>query len=146
MKFLEDNLIKIGAEVETAEEAIYEAGKLLLKEASIEESYISAMVSSFKENGPYFVLAPNIAIPHARPEDGAKEASVSLLQLKKPVTFGHDLNDPVSIVFALGASSSNEHLILLKKLTHLLNNRSNVEVFINADSLEVIRNILNKEM
>lgn len=145
MKFLDDNLIKVGAEVQTAEEAIYEAGKLLLEGGSIEASYIDAMVQSYKKNGPYFVLAPHIAIPHARPEDGVKEASVSLLQLKEPVTFGHKSNDPVHLIFALGASSSDEHLTLLKKLTHLLNDSSNVEALKNAENLEVVQNILKKE-
>src|SRR5699024_2866391 len=127
MRFLDSSLIKLGAEVQTAEEAIREAGNLLLKEGMIDQSYIDAMLKAYKENGPYFVLAPHIAIPHARPEDGVTEASVSLLQLKTPVIFGHQSNDPVQLIFALGAASSDEHLTLLQKLTGLLNVGSNVE-------------------
>ncbi|TFJ91257.1 PTS sugar transporter subunit IIA [Lentibacillus salicampi] len=145
MKFLDNRLVKVGAEVQTAEEAIKEAGNLLLKEGVIEETYVDAMVNAFKENGPYFVLAPKIAIPHARPEDGVKEASVSIVQLKEPVKFGHKTNDPVQLVFGLGAASSDEHLTLLKKLTGLLNDTRNVEALINADSLEDVQTILEME-
>lgn len=146
MRFLDSSLIKIGAEVQTAEEAILQAGNLLLNEGVIEQTYTDAMVNAYKENGPYFVLAPYIAIPHARPEDGVKEASVSLLQLKSPVRFGHQSNDPVHIVFGLGAASSDEHLILLRKLTELLNDSRNVDALINADSLEEVQKTLEMEM
>ncbi|HLR69209.1 PTS sugar transporter subunit IIA [Virgibacillus sp. MSJ-26] len=146
MRFLDNGLIKLGAEVQTAEEAIHEAGNLLLKEGVVKQTYIDAMLKAYKENGPYFVLAPHIAIPHARPEDGVTEASVSLLQLKTPVIFGHQSNDPVQLIFALGAASSDEHLTLLQKLTGLLNVGSNVEKLMNAVSLEEIKNILEMEM
>ena len=92
-------------EAETAEEAIRLAGELLAKAGAAEERYADAMVKSYRERGPYFVLAPHIALPHARAEDGVKEASVSLIRLKKPVVFGHAANDPVQLVFALGGSS-----------------------------------------
>lgn len=146
MRFLDSNLIKVGSEAVSAVDAIQEAGDLLVNEELIEEGYVRAMINSYKENGPYFVLAPQIAIPHARPEDGVNEASVSLVQLKNPVTFGHESNDPVHMVFGLGASSSEEHLTLLKKLTTLLNDRENVEALIHADRLETIQKILGKEV
>ncbi|ALX47795.1 PTS sugar transporter subunit IIA [Lentibacillus amyloliquefaciens] len=145
MKFLDRKLIKIGAEAKTADEAIKEAGEMLVKGGVVDATYVDAMVSAYKENGPYFVLAPSIAIPHARPEDGVKEASVSLIQLKNPVTFGHQSNDPVQLVFGLGASSSDEHLTLLRRLTGLLNDRKNVEALMNADSYEDIQNLLKME-
>jgi|SRR5699024_426210 len=146
MRFLDSSLIKLGAEVQTAEEAIREAGNLLLKEGMIDQSYIDAMLKAYKENGPYFVLAPHIAIPHARPEDGVNEASVSLLQLKTPVKFGHQSNDPVQLIFGLGAASSDEHLTLLQKLTGLLNEGSHVDTLKNATHLEEIQKILEMEM
>ncbi|WP_188454893.1 PTS sugar transporter subunit IIA [Virgibacillus oceani] len=145
MKFLDEKLVAVGVEASNAREAIEEAGKLLLKEGLVEDSYIKAMVNAYNENGPYFVLAPQIAIPHARPEDGVKEASVSFVQLKKPIAFGHTSNDPVQLVFGLGASSSDEHLTLLKKLTSLLNNPKNVEKLTNARDYASIEQILEME-
>src|SRR5699024_4509402 len=139
MRFLDERLIKVGAESPDGVAAIREAGNLLLNEELIDESYIDAMIGGFKEYGPYFVLAPGIAIPHARPEDGVKEASVSFLQLKHPLNFGHKENDPVQIVFGLGATSSDEHLQLLTKLTKLLNDPGNVDALIHADSLSDVQ-------
>ncbi|WP_066309505.1 PTS sugar transporter subunit IIA [Bacillus sp. FJAT-29814] len=126
MKFLEEGLVAFDVEASTPEEAIKAAGQLLVEGGAVEERYIEAMVNSYHKNGPYFVLAPRIALPHARPEDGVNEASVSFIRLKKAVKFGSATNDPVHFVFALGASSSDEHLTLLQKLMQLLNSQENV--------------------
>src|SRR5699024_2903904 len=90
-------------------------------------------------NGPYFVLAPHIAIPHARPEDGVNEASVSLVRLAQPIEFGHDSNDPVQMIFGLGASSNEEHLTLLRKLTTLLNDSERVDVLKTSKDISNIQ-------
>lgn len=133
MRFLEKDLIVLDEEVEGANGAIEASGDILVKEGVIEASYIEAMKAAYAKNGPYFVLAPHIAIPHARPEDGVNEASVSLVRLKEPVVFGHEMNDPVQLVFCLGASSNEEHLLLLRKLTTLLNSQANINVLLEGN-------------
>lgn len=145
MKFLERGIVKVGVEAKDALDAIEMAGNLLLVEGLVKASYVEAMKLAYQKNGPYFVLAPKIAIPHARPEDGVNEASVSFIQLKEPIAFGHSTNDPVRLVFGLGASSSDEHLALLQKLTTLLNDPRNVEKLTAATSYEDIKIILEME-
>ncbi|MFU0789987.1 MAG: PTS sugar transporter subunit IIA [Virgibacillus proomii] len=145
MNFLEKNLIKLGVEVNNAEEAITAAGQLLLDEELIKPSYIEAMKQAYQKNGPYFVLAPQIAIPHARPEDGVNEAAVSLVQLKEPISFGHAINDPVRLVFGLGAASSSDHLILLRRLTTLLNDTNNIDQLLQATTVDDIKKVIEME-
>ncbi|PKR83432.1 PTS sugar transporter subunit IIA [Heyndrickxia camelliae] len=142
MKFLEKNLVEFNVDVTSPDEAIRAAGKLLVGEGLVEEGYVDAMVQSYHENGPYFVLAPQIALPHARPEDGVIEASVSFLQLANPIVFGSASNDPVKLVFALGASSSNEHLEILQKLMTLLNNQENVQKLMDITSYTEMEQLL----
>jgi PTS system ascorbate-specific IIA component len=142
MKFLEENLVAIDVDISSPEEAIEAAGQLLVNEKLVEASYIDAMIQSFHKNGPYFVLAPQIALPHARPEDGVNEASVSLIQLKNPVKFGSEMNDPVELVFALGASSSEEHLQVLQKLMVLLGDQTNLKRLKEATSYSDIKKLL----
>jgi ascorbate PTS system EIIA or EIIAB component len=144
MKFIEENLAAFNVEAATPEEAIRAAGDLLVAGGAAEETYTEAMVSSYHKNGPYFVLAPQIALPHARPEDGVKEASVSFVKLKKPIVFGNKANDPVQLVFALGASSSDEHLQILQKLMVMLSDISNVEKLKQISSYEQIQEILGR--
>jgi PTS system ascorbate-specific IIA component len=142
MKFLEENLVAFDVEASSPEEAIRISGKLLVEGGVVEEGYVEAMVQSFLKNGPYFVLAPQIALPHARPEDGVNEASVSFVRLKQPVIFGKAANDPVHLVFALGASSSEEHLIILQKLMMILSNQENVKKLTEIKSYQELIEII----
>lgn len=144
MKFLEKNLVLLDVPANSPEEAIRIAGQLLVDGELAEQTYVEAMVESFKKNGPYFVLAPQIALPHARPEDGVKEASVSFVRLKNPVVFGNPANDPVQLVFGLGASSSDEHLQILQKLMLLLGNPENVEKLKKVTNYDEINQLIGR--
>lgn len=139
MKFLEKNLVALDVASTSAEDAIRAAGRLLVKEKLVENRYTEAMVDSYKTNGPYFVLAPQIALPHARPEDGVNEASVSFVRLREPVVFGNPANDPVTFVFALGASSSEEHLQIIQKLMKLLGDSEKVKALKSVSNYEEIK-------
>lgn len=118
--------IEIGYEAIDKNDAIRRAGKLLLKTGYVEESYVEAMIQVCEELGPYIVLIPGLAMPHARPENGAKKLGISILKLKSPVVFGHPENDPVSLIIALSAPDNNSHLELLSFLS---------EIFMNENSL-----------
>jgi ascorbate PTS system EIIA or EIIAB component len=142
MKFLEESLVALDVEASSPEDTIKLAGNLLVNENAVDESYVEAMIQSYKKNGPYFVLAPSIALPHARPEDGVNEASVSFIRLKEPIKFGSEINDPVKFVFALGASSSDEHLQILQKLIMLLNDQSKVKKLEEATNYQQIKEII----
>lgn len=144
MKFLEENLVALDVEVSSPEEAIRAAGKLLVDGGAVEEGYVDAMVASYQKNGPYFVLAPKIALPHARPEDGVNEASVSFVRLKNAVAFGSQANDPVQFVFALGASSSDGHLQILQRLIVLLSNQENIEKLTTLTNYHEINELIGR--
>jgi mannitol/fructose-specific phosphotransferase system IIA component (Ntr-type) len=136
------NLLKLDAEAQTAEEAIRIAGELLLTEGKIESSYIDAMVRAYKEVGPYIVIAPMIAVPHARPEHGVKEKCVSIVRLKSPVLFGHPENDPVTIVCAIGGTDDVGHIEVLQSLSTVLGDEAKFEKLLRTESLEEFMTIV----
>lgn len=142
MRFLDTSLISMDVEAKDAQEAIRAAGQLLVEIGAAEDSYVEAMLTAFQEQGPYIVVAPHIAIPHAKAESGVHEASVSFIRLKQPVAFGHPENDPVELVFALGSSSSSEHIDLLRRLTTLLNEPTNIEALKAARTPEDIEGLI----
>lgn len=144
MRFLEKSLISLDVEASNAEDAIRAAGGLLVEGGVAEPSYVEAMLASYRDKGPYFVLAPHIALPHAKPEDGVSEASVSLVRLREPVRFGHASNDPVELVFALGSSTSSEHIALLRRLTALLNDPANVAAMKQAKTAEDVESLVQE--
>ena len=113
------------------------AGVALLEEKKyVSESYKVAIINNFAEFGPYMVVAPGIVLAHARPECGVKKLAISLVTLKTPVNFGHELNDPVKLVVTLAALDNETHLKALSQL---------MEVFMNQEDLNTILNATNKD-
>ena len=55
------------------------------------------------------ILAPGIAMPHAKPENGVLKTGYALLTLSQPVEFGDEENDPVDILIFAGAVNREEH-------------------------------------
>ena len=73
MGWISKDKVALRLKVDRWEDAVRAAGRMLLDCGAVEERYIEAMVETAKDLGPYIVIAPGIAIPHARPEDGAKD-------------------------------------------------------------------------
>lgn len=119
-ELLTANMIELKVEAKSWEEVIYAGGKILEAHDLIEHRYVDAMVNTVKKMGAYIVIAKGIAMPHARPEDGAKKVGMALLTLKNPVNFGSKENDPVSVAIFLCAVDNITHLKALAELMQLL--------------------------
>lgn len=127
MQGISPSLIRTNFAAANWEEAVREAGRLLLLNDCIEERFIEAMVEMVKKNGAYIVISKGLALPHARPEDGAKKIAVSVVKLSTPVPFGHPKNDPVDLVIALASIDSTSHLQLMASLAGTLSQKDKVE-------------------
>ncbi|NYE05743.1 mannitol/fructose-specific phosphotransferase system IIA component (Ntr-type) [Bacillus niacini] len=141
MLALTEKVISLDVEATTPEEAIRIAGALLVADNKVEERYVEAMVKGLKDVGPYIVIAPLIAVPHARPEQGVIQQGVSIVRLKNPVVFGHPTNDPVQIVCALCGTDSTTHIGMLQSLAAILGNKEKLKTILTTDSKEEIISI-----
>ena len=99
------------------QDAIRAACAPLLGTGAVSAHYVERCVALVTESGPYIVIAPGIALAHARPEDGAQRLALSVAVLDRPVTFGHPSNDPVDLVFAFASPDKDAHVGLLAALT-----------------------------
>lgn len=142
-KILSKKNIKIVENVKDWKEAIEIASKPLIENGAIEEKYIDAIFKSHQELGPYYVLAPGIAMPHARPEEGANEIGLSLLVVKNGVVFNSIENDPVYVIFMLSAKDSNSHIELISSLADLLDNEKDLNVLKLGNFADII-NVIEK--
>jgi len=113
-------MIEMGVRVDDWPSAIAAAGRLLVRAGAVEDRYIEAMVRVARELGPYIVIAPGVAMPHARPEDGAKRTAVSFVCLEQPVEFGNEENDPVRLVVGLAAVDHDAHIEVMRQLATVL--------------------------
>ena len=138
-----ENFIEFVDCVKDYKEAITLAGNILQRNNIIEENYISKMIE-VASNEKYIVIAPHIAMPHARPEDGALKNGMSLLYLREPVNFGHPKHDPVKVVFALAGKDNTSHLDLLSELCERLNDENFVNNLLKIKSKEEIIKLFSK--
>ena len=131
--YIKKEWIKLDVEAGNWQEAIEKGGESLLKSDIITAGYIEAMKKAVKDMGAYFVVTKNVALPHAKAEEGIMKTGFSLITLKNPVEFGNVDNDPVKYIFCLAIKSSNEHIEILKELSELLEDK---EFFRLLDSKE----------
>jgi mannitol/fructose-specific phosphotransferase system IIA component (Ntr-type) len=112
--------VKTKVFVTSWEQAVKEAGAVMVQANRVEARYIDAMKKTSREVGPYSAIAPGIAMPHARPEDGVIQTDFSLVTLEKPVAFGNAENDPVDLVLAFGGTDKETHIQALKNLADVI--------------------------
>ncbi|PKG37463.1 PTS sugar transporter subunit IIA [Psychromonas sp. Urea-02u-13] len=132
----EENL-SVDATLELTCSALVASGK-------VEESYVDAIKATHKKIGPYYVLAPKIAMPHARPEDGVNETALQLTVFKKGVDLGSADNGDVFFSITLAAIDSDGHVLTIMALSELFQNDDDIETIINAENKTDIINILKK--
>lgn len=123
-------------------DAIEAAGALLVESGSCDRSYVGAMRAAVSELGPYVVVAPGVAMPHARPEQGVHAPGVALATLDKPVKFGHPDNDPVDLVIPFAAVDKRSHLDTLRRLSELLADPAAVAAVRGAATDQELRAVL----
>jgi PTS system ascorbate-specific IIA component len=138
-----DDRVMVVESVRDWVEAVRLAGAMLVASGVVEERYVDAMVKVTQELGPYAVLAPGVAMPHARPEDGAKRIGLSILVIKNGVNFGSP-NDPVYVVIGFAAIDKTSHLGVLKELAELLDTPDIVEKLRNTSSREEVVRIIRE--
>ena len=143
-QYITTDNIKLDVKVEDWQEAIKESGNILKNNDLIEEEYIDAMIDMVEDKGAYIVITPGLALPHARPEKGAKENGISLLTLKEPVEFGHSKNDPVKVVISFCAVDNSAHTQMLSELAEFLRDRENIDYIKEANSKEDLLSYFKK--
>ncbi len=124
------------------EDAVRAVGRLMVDTGVVEERYIDGMIATAKELGPYIVIAPGVAIPHSRPEDGVLTTSLAFAKLNPPVNFGNEANDPVRVLFALGAMDHSQHVEALKEIAEILSDEDRFDKLINAVTIDEITETL----
>lgn len=140
--YISPDLIQLRIDVPDWQSAVRAAGELLVTAGICEPGYIQAMIDAVDELGPYMVLAPGIALAHARPEKGVLKVGMSIITLSPPVNFGSIENDPVSLVIAFGAVDHNSHIGMLQELALFLMEESNQDLLKSATDVAALMKIL----
>lgn len=124
----QNHSIRLQAEAETWQEAVKIGVDLLVAADVVEPRYYQAILDGVAQHGPYFVIAPGLAMPHGRPEEGVKKTGFALVTLKKPLIFNHEDNDPVDILITMAAVDATTHQeVGIMQIVNLFDDEANFD-------------------
>ncbi|EEX37460.1 MULTISPECIES: PTS sugar transporter subunit IIA [Vibrio] len=140
-----DNGIVISNEKNlTVDAALELACSTLIAQGKVNKSYLDAIKEKHQEIGAYYVLAPKIAMPHARPEDGVNEAGLQVTIFKHGVDLESEDNGDVYLSVTLAAVDSDSHIQTIVALSELFQNDDDINAIISAESKDDIVKILKQ--
>ncbi|WP_145372902.1 PTS sugar transporter subunit IIA [Staphylococcus cohnii] len=144
LEILSSDKVQVLEQVESWREAINIAASPLREQGYFQQAYIDDMIHSVEKLGPYIVIAPEIAIAHARPNNNVRKIGLSLLKLNQHINFSEE-GHYASLVFVLSAIDNEGHLEVLRSLATTLGNQQTVNNILKAQTSSEIINIFKGE-
>lgn len=149
-EFLTPDRIELDVEVVDWQDSIYKVGEQLIARGDITEDYLKVVISNIKENGPYVVISPGFAFPHAPFGDYNKKTSMSLIRLKNTIYFDDEEHDnprdiatmPVKYVCMLSITDRRKHLRAIFNLFNLLKDKDFREKMDSCHTAQEIHNLI----
>ena len=120
----------LNAALKTKTDAIRQAGELLVQSGHIQPGYVESMLA--REEAANTYLGNGIAIPHGLPENRELilETGISVTQVPE----GVEWNPGETVYLVVGiAAKSDEHLDILRNLTHVLDDEATVQRLAHTD-------------
>jgi PTS system mannitol-specific IIA component len=122
----------------TRDEAILEAGSLLLKAGAVSPAYVEAMLEREKSITTY--MGNYLAIPHGTnlSKDAIKHSAVSLVRYVNPIDWNqHEVRIVVGI-----AGVDNEHLAILSKIAIIFSDEAEAKKMLEATTVDELYQLL----
>lgn len=117
---LDDATFSPGVRAADWRAAVRAAGVDLVTARAVGRAYVEELVQQIEQAGPYCVVAPGVAVPHAKASGVVRRDALAIVVLDEPVAFGHPHHDPVRVVIGLAATSPKRHLRMLAELANAL--------------------------
>src|SRR5471032_1882632 len=132
----------LGAADSNKQEAIRQVAAALTQAGRVSEGYVEGMLQRELQTSTY--LGNGIAIPHGTTDtrDLVLDTGVQVFQFPQGIEWGEGQTAYVVIGIA---ARSDEHLSLLRQLTHVLSDDSVAERMAKTDSADELRSVLAGE-
>jgi mannitol/fructose-specific phosphotransferase system IIA component (Ntr-type) len=135
-----DNII-INKSYISWQESINLVAEPLLKNQSINQTYVDAIFKSIDKLGFYIVISKDIALPHARPEDGVIKKGISILKSQYPINFA---DHQIYLVIMFAATDKESHMKMIEKLINVIGNQELLNKIIKSNDHNEILEIFTK--
>ncbi len=139
---LPESAVTVGAHASDWREAVRLAGEALSRSGATEQGYADRMIQVIEEFGAYIVIAPGLALAHARPGPDVNHDGLSVVTLDEPVVFGHPHNDPVSVVLGLAVSTPEAHVTSVAELANVFNDSDAIPALAAARDVDDVQRVL----
>ncbi|MFZ2352928.1 BglG family transcription antiterminator [Paucilactobacillus nenjiangensis] len=121
------------------EAAIQTAFVPLLDNHSINESYITEIISKLQTDEHVLIAKEGILLAHSEPSSKVYKLGMSLLKLSKPTDLkGHQIN----VIICLAPKEEKQHLRALSGLLEILQNEQKYQCLMKADSESEIASLI----
>ncbi|WP_150291948.1 phosphoenolpyruvate--protein phosphotransferase [Sphingobium estronivorans] len=137
-----EELIRIGAQASGKEDAIRQAGQLLVAAGCVAPGYEQSMVRREAVANTY--LGSGVAIPHGLGEDKGlvRRDGIVVLQLREGVEWNP--GQRAHLVVGI-AASSDSHIAILRRLTRLIQDEARLQTLLATDDPAVIAAALDQD-
>lgn len=103
----------------------------------VKSCYKDGVIKNIEKLGPYIIIADHIALPHARPEQGAIETQISITLFRQNIIF--DGREATARLFvALAAKDNDSHLDALVQISELLSDENEVEKILESPDVQTL--------
>ena len=145
-EFVEKNHVRFAEEAKDWKDAIRMSCETLEADGTVEENYKEDIIACVEKYGPYIVIAPNIAMPHAQEGSrGVHKTEIAFMKLKKPVSF--EPGNPemeAQLFFTLASCNPDQHLDNMSRLSEMLCNEQLVAELADAETTSDLLEIQKK--
>ena len=143
MAILEKNRIKLGATAVNKQDAITQAGALLVDSGCVAAPYVDGMLAREATMSTY--LGNGVAIPHGQYDDRShiQQTGTSVLQVPAGGVWDEDDPDELAYLIIGIAANSDEHITVLSNLAEAIEDPDMAEQLARTQDLDLILNCLN---
>lgn len=125
--FLKRENVRIVEQARDWQDAIDLSTRPLIEQGYITEDYPKRIIQLTQEHGAYYVVARDLALVHARPEDGVLHQQLAVTVIRRPVVFDSKKGEPVRLFITLCAQDSSSHLDMLGQLAEVMMDEERVQ-------------------
>jgi len=140
-EILTKDTIRLQADVATKEEAIIQAGELLVQSGCVKADYVKGMLEREKTMSTF--VGNGVSIPHGQFDDLSlvNRTGISVLQIPKGVDW---LPGGTAYLIVGIAATSGEHIGILANLAEVVEDEETAKMLAETDDKEVILEYLNR--
>lgn len=144
--FLDKDLVDIRqAPAKDWRDALRQAASKLIEHKYILPGYINEIIANVEKNGPYIVIVPGVAMPHAMAEsENVLGTAIGFAKFPQPVIFDSENPDSqAQLFFTLAAKDPEKHLQNIGDLSDMLMTEGLIDKLLAVNSVDDFKKLVD---